>query len=136
MDSCANDIAAKVSLINNINLETFTLEPNEGIYYIGYDSCFNDPEATFRTNRSILGTTLNAREKRVYTGSASPVVTTDSFDRILFFAAEFGIVAVDTSQVATCPVFSPLVDFDITPSPVSVLRTYRSVKQPQPSKSK
>ena len=129
--SCASDISSKIPLINNAQLETFTLEPNEAFYYIGYDPCFVGA-LLGQTNRSILGATLNARERRVYAGSTDPVVTMDSFDRTLFFATESSIVGVDTSQVATCPVF-PSVPFFAERSAL-LLRTFRSVKQPLPSK--
>ena len=134
-DSCASDISSKFALINNAQLETFTVEPNEAIYFIGYDSCFDDPGAQQRqTNRSILGTTLNAGEKRVYTGSTDPVVSADSFDRTLFSATNSTILAVDTTQVATCPKFPPILLVHVTESPVLVLRAYRSVKQPLPGR--
>ena len=118
-----------------MQLETFTLERNEAIYYIGYNPCFNDPAAgQGQTNRSILGTTLSGGEERVYTGAAVPVGTTDSFDRTLFFAPTGNvIVSVDTSQVANCPNFPNIKIFN-TRSPVMILRTYRSVKQPLPGK--
>ena len=119
-----------------MQLETFTLEPNEAIYYIGYNPCFNDPAAgPGQTNRSVLGTTPSGGEERVYTGATVPVGTTDSFDRTLFIAPtglNF-IISVDTSQVANCPNF-PSINIFGTRSPVMILRTYRSVKQPLPGK--
>ena len=133
-DSCASDISSKFALINNAQLETFTVEPNEAIYFVGYDSCFDDPDAPRRTNRSILGTTLNAGEERVYTGITDPVVSADSFDRTLFSAINSLILAVDTTQVATCPEFPPILLAQLTESPVLLLRAYRSVKQPLPGK--
>lgn len=133
-ESCASDTSSKVALINNAQLETFTVEPNEAIYFIGYDSCFDDPSAQRRTNRSILGTTLNAGDQRVYTGSTDPVVSADSFDRTLFSSTNSTILAVDATQVATCPEFPPILLIHFTESPVLVLRVYRSVKQPLPGK--
>lgn len=135
LDSCVTDIPSKVSLINNVQLETFALEPSEAIYYVGYDSCFDVPEAMrMQTNRSVLGTTLNAAETRVYTGATVPIVTTDSFDRRLFFSVGNTVIAVGTSEVANCPTFPSIKIFSRT-NDVLVLRTYRSVKQPLPGKN-
>ena len=136
LESCASDILSKIPLINNTQVETFTIEPDDAIYYIGFDPCFEtNPVPAQRTNRSILGTPLNAGTVRIYTGVASsgPVVSTDSFDRTLFTAADDIILLVDTSNVATCPNF-PSVGFLQAKGPVLSLRTFRSVKQPLPGK--
>ena len=134
LDSCPGDIASKVRLINNLRLETFTIEPSEAIYFVGYDPCFDDPVADQRqTNRSVIGTPLSAVEQRVYTGSTSPINTIDSFDRTVFFAVDRFIPVVDSSQVAECPTFPPIIVLDAG-RPVLLLRTYRSLKQPLPGK--
>ena len=136
LESCASDISSKVPLINNTQLETFTIEPNDAIYYVGFDPCFEtSPVPMQRTNRSILGTPLNAGTVRIYTGVANsgPVVSTDSFDRTLFSATDNLILLVDTSTVATCPNF-PFFRFRQAKGPVLSLRTFRSVKQPLPGK--
>ena len=134
LESCASDISSKVPFINNTQLETFTIEPNDAIYYVGFDPCF---ETSFvaATNRSILGTPLNAGAVRVYTGVAGsrPVVSTDSFDRTLFSATDNLILIVDTSTVATCPVFPDIGVLQVR-APLLSLRTFRSVKQPLPGK--
>ena len=136
LESCASDISSKVPLINNTQLETFTIEPNDAIYYIGFDPCFEtNPLPIQRTNRSILGTPLNAGTVRVYTGivNSGPVVSTDSFDRTLFTATDNIILLVDTSTVAMCPNF-PRIQLVLAKGPVLSLRTFRSVKQPLPGK--
>ena len=133
LDSCPSDIASKVHLINNLQLESFTIEPSEAIYFVGYDPCFDDPANIGRTNRSVIGTPLNAAEQRVHTGSTFPIKTIDSFDRILFLAVGTFIFVVDSSQVAECPTFPP-ISFIHTGHPVLLLKTYRSVKQPLPGK--
>ena len=132
LDSCANSISSSISLINNTQLETFTIEPNEAIYYVGYDSCFENSSVS-RTNRSILGTSLNIQSTRVSTGISTPVVSIDSFDRTLFSATESLLISVDTSQVVNCPIY-PTISFDTLGSPVLTLRIYRSVKQPLPGR--
>ena len=136
LESCASDIPSKVPLINNTQLETFTIEPNDAIYYVGFDPCFETAQLLpQRTNRSILGTPLNAGAVRIYTGVAGsePVVSTDSFDRTLFAAVNNFILVVDTSTVATCPMF-PAIDILQAKGPLLSLRTFRSVKQPLPGK--
>ena len=132
LDSCANEISSSIALINNTQLETFTVEPNEAIYYIGYDSCFETSEVS-RTNRSVLGTPLNVESTRVSTGISTPVVSIDSFDRTLFSATANLLISVDTSQVVNCPIY-PTISFDNVGSPVLTLRIYRSVKQPLPGR--
>ena len=136
LESCASDISSKVPFINNTQLETFTIEPNDAIYYVGFDPCFETISvAARRTNRSILGTPLNAGAVRVYTGVAGTglVVSTDSFDRTLFSATDDLILVVDTSTVATCPVF-PDIGVLLARAPLLSLRIFRSVKQPLPGK--
>ena len=136
LESCASDISSKFPLINNTQLETFTIEHNDAIYYIGFDPCFEtSPVPILRTNRSILGTPLNAGTVRIYTGVANsgPVVSTDSFDRTLFSAIDDFIVLVDTSTVATCPNF-PVFQLFQAKGPVLSLRMFQSVKQPLPGK--
>ena len=136
LESCASDISSKVLLINNTKLETFTIEPNDAIYYIGFDPCFEtNPIPVLRTNRSVLGTSLNVGAVRIYTGIANsgPIVSTDSFDRTLFIATDNIIIPIDTSTVATCPTFPPLIGFLTVRAPVLSLRTFRSV-QPLPGK--
>ena len=135
LESCASDISSKVPLINNTQLETFTIEPNDAIYYIGFDPCF-ETNPLQRTNRSILGTPLNTGAVQIYTGVASPgpVVSIDSFDRILFATIGNNIITIDTSTVATCPNFPPLIGFLTVRNPILSLRTFQSVKQPLPGK--
>ena len=135
LEFCANDISSKIPLINNTQLETFTIEPNDAIYYIGFDPCL-ETKPMQKTNRFILGTPLNAGAVRIYTGVASPgpVASTDSFDRILFAATADNIIAVDTSTVATCPNIPPLIGLLTVRDPILSLRTFRSVKQPLPGK--
>ena len=137
LESCASDISSKVLLINSTQLETFTIEPNDAIYYVGFDPCFEtNQDERLRTNRSVLGTSLNVGAVRIYTGVANsgPVVSTDSFDRTLFVATDNTITPVDTSTVATCPMFPPIIGFLTVRAPVLSLRTFRSVKQPLPGK--
>ena len=136
LESCASDVSSKVPLINNTQLETFTIEPNDAIYYIGFDPCFeSSPVEARRTNRSILGTPLDAGAVRIYTGvvSSGPVVSTDSFDRTLFSATDNVILVVDTSMVATCPEFPDIGVLQVR-APLLSLRTFRSLKQPLPGK--
>ena len=136
LESCASDVSSKVPLINNTQLEIFTIEPNDTIYYIGFDPCFETSSvAARRTNRSILGTPLNAGAVRIYIGIAGsgPVVSTDSFDRTLFSATDDLILVVDTSMVATCPMFPDIGVLQVR-APLLSLRTFRSVKQPLPGK--
>ena len=136
LESCASDISSKVPLINNTQLETFTIEPNDAIYYVGFDPCFEtSPIEVQRTNRSILGTPLNAGAVRIYTGivGSGPVVSTDSFDRTLFSATDNLIFVVDTSTVATCPEFPDIGVLQVR-APLLSLRTFRSLKQPLPGK--
>lgn len=136
LESCASDISSKVPLINSTQLETFNIEPNDAIYYVGFDPCFEtNPEPLQRTNRSIFGTPLNAGAVRIYTGvvGSGPVVSTDSFDRTLFAATDNLILVVDTSTVATCPNFPPVGLLQVR-APLLSLRTFRSLKQPLPGK--
>ena len=130
-----SDIASKFRLINNVQLETFTIEPSEAIYYVGFDPCFDVPANGMRqTNRSVFGTPLNAGERRIYTGSTVPINSIDSFDRTLFFSIQNIIFVVDTSQVAVCPTRFAPADRIIAQRPLLLLRTYRSVKQPLPGR--
>ena len=124
--SCSSDLPGAVEFITAKNLETFTLESDTAIYYIG--TC--EP-LTFEgiTTRTIQTTSLNAENTEcVSTGLDVVPETIASFSEIIFFPLPgnpmgFTLIANATDSVS---------GVSQAGAPVSIVRTYRSVKQPLP----
>ena len=119
--SCSSDLPGAVEFITAENLETFTLESDTAIYYIG--TC----EGT--NIRTIQTTSLNAENTEcVSTGLDVVPETIASFSEIIFFPLPgnpmgFTLIANATDSVSR---------LSQAGAPVSIVRTYRSVKQPLP----
>ena len=128
---CPNEIPSNTTVVTNLFLQTFTIESDGRIYFVGYSNCFRNTDPP--TNQSLLSTDSNAQASFPHLGVGS-VNTMDSFSQVVFIpSGSTFLLSVDTSEAASCP--RP-VSFtaSATSEQVQVVRTYRSVKQPLPGK--
>ena len=122
--SCSSDLPDAVEFITAENLETFTLESDTAIYYI--ETC-----EALTPIRTIQTTSLNAENTEcVSTGVTAIPETIASYSEIIFFPLPGDSVGHTLIANATDSTVSPQVSE--AGAPVSIVRTYRSVKQPLP----
>ena len=121
-ENCPGDIEGSSLVVSSPILDTFTLEPDAGIYYIG--------NCTGGTDTGLTLTTLNTEDSNnCITQVLFEVRTLDSFSEIIFIPlpdeVNVGIFNASLESQST-----HLASASGVPR---LIRTYRSVKQPLPS---
>ena len=126
--SCTSNIQDRETLINT-EVVTFTIESDE-IYLIRRDDCFVD--FTFPTNYSLSVAHLNGENIVSYSPSANTVKSIASFTQVIITPASNLVIAARVTVPASCPMVGATGAQADVQENIELLRSYRSVQQPQP----
>lgn len=126
--SCTSNIQGRETLINT-EVVTFTIESDE-IYLIRRDDCFINFEHS--TNYSLSVAHLNGENVVSYSPSANTVRSIASFTQLAITPENNRVIAAPVTFAATCPGLGPSSTLANVGKTVELVRSYRSVQQPQP----
>ena len=125
---CASQVAGQQLIANNSILETFTLEPNEALYFVGQFECTNPNRP-----QSLFSVSLNAeRTQGLRSFSLSSVNGLASFTGFVLLPVPPANFATVANSAEVCSSTVPGIALSDTTGTITLLRTYRSSQQPLP----